>query len=133
MSQETKLGVAPNVAGLLCYVPCGIGGVFSVVAALVETENRFVRFHAFQSLLLHAVAFALGFGYQVASAILYAFLPWSLYNLWRLVGLLAFGAVVAFLALLIVLMVRANSNHEFKLPVIGNLAAKWAGDPASRT
>lgn len=126
MSQETKLGVEPNVAGLLCYVPCGIGAVFSVVAALVEKENRFIRFHAFQSLLLHGVAFVLGFGYQVASAILYAFLPWSLYSLWRLAGLFAFGGVMAFLALLVLLMFKANSNEEFKLPILGNMAAKWA-------
>jgi len=126
MSQETKLGVAQNVAGLLCYVPCGIGVVFSVIAALVETGNRFIRFHAFQSLLLHGVAFVLGFGYQVFSVVLYAVLPWSLYGLWRLAGLFAFGAIVALLAVLILLMVKANSNEEFKLPIIGNMAAKWA-------
>lgn len=126
MSQETKLGVEQNVAGLLCYMPCGIGVVFSVIAALVETGNRFIRFHAFQSLLLHGIAIVLGFGYQVFSVILYAVLPWSLYNLWRLAGLFAFGAVMIFLALLVVLMLKANSNEEFKLPIIGKMAAKWA-------
>ena len=60
--RQTNLGLAPNVAGLLCYVPCCIGFVFSVVAAIVEKQSRFVRFHAFQSLLLHAAAFVLGVG-----------------------------------------------------------------------
>ena len=52
----TNLGMAPNTAGLLCYAPCCIGLVFSIVAAIVEKQSRFVRFHAFQSLLLHAIA-----------------------------------------------------------------------------
>ena len=50
---QTNLGLAPNVAGLLCYVPCCVGLVFGIVAAIVEKQSRFVRFHAFQSLLLH--------------------------------------------------------------------------------
>ena len=53
---QTNLGVAPNVGGLLCYVPCCIGLIFSVVAAIVEKQSRFLRFHAFQSLLFHAAA-----------------------------------------------------------------------------
>ena len=32
---QTNLGVAPNVGGLLCYVPCCIGFIFSAVAAIV--------------------------------------------------------------------------------------------------
>ena len=51
-SGQTNLGVAPNIAGLLCYVPCCVGLVFAIVAAIVEKQSRFVRFHAFQSLLL---------------------------------------------------------------------------------
>ena len=50
---QTNLGVAPNVGGLLCYVPCCIGLIFSIVVAIVEKQSRFVRFHAFQSLLFH--------------------------------------------------------------------------------
>src|SRR5512147_2283041 len=56
---NTNLGLEPKIAGLLCYVPCCIGLIFSVVAAIVEKQSRFVRFHAFQSLLLHAAAIVL--------------------------------------------------------------------------
>ena len=48
-----NLGVAPNVGGMLCYAPCCIGLIFSIVAAIVEKQSRFLRFHAFQSLLFH--------------------------------------------------------------------------------
>ena len=64
---QTNLGVAPNVGGLLCYVPCCIGFIFSMVVAIVEKQSRFVRFHAFQSLLLHGAAFVCGIGLQVAA------------------------------------------------------------------
>src|SRR5262249_13155334 len=33
---QSNLGMAPNVGGLLCYVPCCIGLIFSVVVAIVE-------------------------------------------------------------------------------------------------
>ena len=41
---STNLGVAPNVAGLLCYAPCCIGLIFSIVAVSVVKLNRFLRF-----------------------------------------------------------------------------------------
>src|SRR5712692_6313008 len=50
----TNLGLAPNVGALLCYVPCCIGLIFSIVVAVVEKQSRYLRFHAFQSLLFHA-------------------------------------------------------------------------------
>ncbi len=62
---QTNLGVAPNVAGLLCYVPCCVGLVFAIVAAIVEKQSRFVRFHAFQSLLLHGAFFVLWVGFVI--------------------------------------------------------------------
>ena len=61
---QTNLGVAPNVGGLLCYVPCCIGFIFSIVVAIVEKQSRFVRFHAFQSLLLHAAVLVIGIGFR---------------------------------------------------------------------
>jgi uncharacterized membrane protein len=66
---QTKLGVAPNVGGLLCNVPCCIGFIFSIVAVVVEKDNKFLRFHAFQSLLLHGAGFVLGFLIQVMSIV----------------------------------------------------------------
>ena len=53
---SSNLGIAPNLGGLLCYAPCCIGLVMSVVVAVVEKQSRFLRFHAFQSLLLHGAA-----------------------------------------------------------------------------
>jgi len=121
-SGQTNLGMAPNVAGLLCYVPCCIGLVFSVVAAIVEKQNRFVRFHAFQSLLLHAAAFVLSFALYAAQMVLVAIHlgPVSL-----LLSLLSMVVGVAFLGLAVFMMIKANGGEEFELPTIGPMARQW--------
>jgi uncharacterized membrane protein len=118
---QTNLGVAPNVGGLLCYAPCCIGLVFSVVAAVVEKQSRFLRFHAFQSLLFHGALLIISIGVQIALTIVGMIssglaLIGSL--LWMLVGL-------GILAAVILLMVKAYSNEEYKLPVLGDIAQKW--------
>jgi len=119
---KTNLGLEPNIAGLLCYVPCCIGLVFSVVAAIVEKQSKSVRFHAFQSLLVHAVAILLGIGLNVVQAVL---------------GVAGFGAIglllsfvgiligLGFLGLTIFLMIKANSGEEFEVPTLGRMARQW--------
>jgi uncharacterized membrane protein len=119
---STNLGVAPNVGGLLCYAPCCIGLIFSIVAAIVEKQSRFVRFHAFQSLLLHGAWIVLWVALmmvRIAVAMILGPLAMVLYLLTILLGF-------AMLAVVILLMVKAYNNEEFELPVIGELARKWA-------
>jgi len=120
-ANQTNLGVAPNVGGLLCYAPCCIGLVFSVVVAVVEKQSRFLRFHAFQSLLFHGALLVVSIAVQIALTVLGMIssglaLVGSL--LWMLVGL-------GILAGLILLMVKAYGNEEYKLPVLGDMAQKW--------
>lgn len=120
---QTSLGMAPNVAGLLCYVPCCLGFIFAVVAAIAEKKSRFVRFHAFQSLLLHAVAFVLSLGLwfaQVALAMM------DLGPVGLLLSLVQMVVGVALLGTAIFLMIKANGGEELELPVIGPLARQWA-------
>src|SRR5262245_8025752 len=121
MANETKLGVAPNVGGLLCYVPCCIGFVFSIVAAVVEKENRFIRFHAFQSLLIHAASIVLSIALNIVS-----FVIGQISGLLALlVSMLGLVIGVGFLITLIFMMVKANGNEEYKLPVLGDMAKQW--------
>ena len=118
---QTKLGVAPNLGGLLCNVPCCIGFIFSIVAVVVEKENKFVRFHGFQSLLLHGVGFVCGFAIQVLSIVV----GMALAALGALIGLLGLPLGLAFLGAQVFMMIKANNNEEFALPVIGDMAKQW--------
>ena len=47
--EKTSIGLNENVAGLLCYV---LGWISGLVFLLIESENKFVRFHALQSIIV---------------------------------------------------------------------------------
>jgi uncharacterized membrane protein len=106
---KTDTGIQPNIAALLAYV---LGFVSGLIFFLIEKNNRFVRFHALQSIVVFAALF-------VAQWVL-TFIP----VLGDLVsGLLALLGVV----LWIVLMVKAYQGEMFKLPVAGDFVEKKLG------
>lgn len=114
-------GLAPNVAGALSYL---LGPVTGIVFVLLE-RDRFVRFHAFQSILLAVAWIVFWIGFSIIEAIL-RFTP-ALALLVALIGLLlslvlGLGAFI----LWIVLMIRAYQGSRWKLPVIGNMAERYA-------
>ena len=51
----TDTGIKPNVAALLAYL---LGFVSGLVLILIEKNNKFVRFHAMQSIVVFGVIFA---------------------------------------------------------------------------
>jgi len=118
---STNLGVAPNVGGLLCYAPCCIGLIFSIVAVIVEKQSRFLRFHAFQSLFFHGGVIVVAIGLQIVGlmiGMISAVLALIFHMLLMLVGL---GLV----AVQILLMVKAYNSEEWELPPIGAMARKY--------
>lgn len=113
---NASFGLAPNVAATLCYVPpCCVNVVWAIYLVIVEKENKFVRFHAFQSLLFCGVAIAATIVVQIIGAIS------TLLSM--LLGILV---GVACLGALILLAIKAYGNEQFELPVIGALAKQWA-------
>ena len=58
---KTSLDLDESVEGLLCYI---VGWITGIVFLVLEKENRFVRFHAMQSVLtflpLSVLAWVLG-------------------------------------------------------------------------
>lgn len=118
-SGTTNLGMAPNVGALLCYVPCCIGLIFSIVVAIVEKQSRFLRFHAFQSLLFHAGLVVLWVGLTILGFILSAVhLGLIMIPIQLLVGL-------AVLGLHVLLMIKAYNNEQYELPTLGAMAKNW--------
>jgi uncharacterized membrane protein len=116
-------GMGNNVAGLLAYLFGWLGGLVFLLIEPYKT-NRFVRFCAFQSIFLDVAVFGLFIVLMVLGVILAiisrGFGGILMLPLW---GILWLG----FIAAKIILMVKAYGNQEFKLPVIGDLAAKQAG------
>ena len=115
----TNLGLAPNVGALLCYVPCCIGLIFSIVVAVVEKQSRYLRFHAFQSLLFHAALVVCWVALTILGFILGAIhLGLIMIPVQLLVGL-------AVLGLHILLMIKAYNNEQYELPTLGAMAKNW--------
>lgn len=95
-----------NLMGAAAYL---LGFVTGIIFLLVEKESRFVRFHAMQSTILFGVIF-------VANLVL-GFIP----ILGWLVGLLlTFGSFI----LWIVCMWKAFQGEMYKVPYVGDMAAK---------
>lgn len=106
---ETSTGLKENIAGLLCYV---LGWLSGIVFLIIEPDNKFVRFHAFQSILV--------FGALTVASIILTWIP--------VIGII-FGAIIwaVTFILWIALMVLASQEKRYKLPWAGDLAEKWTG------
>ena len=103
---STDIGMQANLAALLCYV---LGFITGLIFFLIEKKNKFVRFHAMQSILFSASIVILN--------IVFGFIP--VLNL-ILIPLVSLAAMV----LWIVLLIKAYQGEEFKLPIIGDIAEK---------
>lgn len=108
-------GLPENVAGLLCYLPA-VGWIISLILFLID-KRRFVKFHAVQSLAFHValivIYFALGIFMGMLHLMHIFFLGLFLYPLLWL----------ATFVILILLMVKAHSHEEYKLPIVGDFSA----------
>jgi len=97
-------GLEPNIAGLLCYLGGWITGIIFLV---LEKKNKFVRFHALQSIVT--------FGALTVASALLSWIPFVGVFLGAIIGILAF-------ILWIVLMVKAYQGELYKVPVAGHVA-----------
>ncbi len=114
-------GLAPNLAAALSYL---LGIITGVVFLMIE-KNPYVRFHAWQSILLSVAWFGFWVAFTVLSAVL-GLIPF-LGFLVALIGiLLSFVLGLGCLVLVIVLIVKAYQGEQYKLPFIGNMAEKYA-------
>jgi uncharacterized membrane protein len=104
-----------HVAASLCYVMSFASGV---VFLILETENRSVRFHAFQSILLGAVCSVL---------IIWAAFLGLIPLLGPPMGIFIKLIVSAvWLVLTVFLVAKAYSGEDYRLPYLGQRAAKLA-------
>jgi uncharacterized membrane protein len=120
---KTALGLDLNIGGLLVYLPiCGVNLIYSIIVLVTDKQNKIMRFHAFQSLLLIAGLIVLWIGIVVISVVL-AFVSSTLSMLFSLVVWLV---VLGFLGMAIFMCIKAYQGEMTKLPVIGDMADKWS-------
>lgn len=124
-NQKSALGLDGNVSALIGYVI----GIVALIMIFIEKDNKFVRFHAIQSVLYHVGTFAVIITIWIVGGILALALS-QISEVLGLVGLLVylFGLLLWFgwLAGMIYAAIKAYQGNMFKFPIVGNLAEKWS-------
>jgi uncharacterized membrane protein len=111
-----QAGLSDNAAGGLAYITF----IPAILFLILEPYNRsrFVRFHAWQSLLLSASVFVINIALSILGRIPFVtFIDLFLYPLiW-----------LGFFILWIIVLIQAFNGKMFKIPVLGDIAEKQAG------
>jgi uncharacterized membrane protein len=116
-------GLQANVAGALAYLAGIITGILFLVIDPYKND-RFVRFHAFQSLFFNVAWIALWIAWTIVGVVLGAVTKGLFFILQVPIDLLL---MVGGFGLWAYLMYSAYQGKTTRLPVIGALAAKQAG------
>jgi uncharacterized membrane protein len=107
---KTSSGLDENVAGALSYA---LGWITGIGFLLTEPANKFVRFHALQSVIVFG---ALSLAWFIAMSI--PLLGW----------LIAFVVIPPLSAVLwLLLMFKAYQGARFKVPFAGDVAEQREG------
>ena len=112
---KTSLGLEENFEAALCYLFFWISGLFFY---FVEDKNKFIRFHAMQSILVFLPLMILAWIFGGFFGVLsygpgWNFFAWISWFFWGLVFIMW-----------LVLMVKAYQMQRFKLPIVGDIAEK---------
>ena len=110
---KTSMGLDENVAGALCYA---LGFITGIIFFVMEKDNKFVKFHAVQSIATFLPLMAIGW-------IISSSLMWS-YSMFWLIGIVSSLLALVELILWLVLMMKAYQGEKFKLPIVGDIAEK---------
>lgn len=104
--EKTSTGLDQNIAGMLCYL---VGFITGIIFLLIEKENKFVRYHAIQSIIVSA-------SFLILNIILTAIPIFG----WMI------GLILApvYLVLWIYMLFMAYQGKWFKLPISGDMAEK---------
>jgi uncharacterized membrane protein len=116
-TQKSAIGLDGNIAALLGWII----GIIALVLIFIEKENKFVRFHAIQAVIYHVSIFVVYFIFMILVGILS-----YVSSFFAILYLFGFLIWLAWLGGMIFGAVKAYQGQQFKFPIIGDLAEKWA-------
>jgi uncharacterized membrane protein len=123
--EPSSTGLDANVAAALAYLFPPVGGV---VFFVLEKENRFVRFHAAQAIVVGIAMFAVWIAFFALSAILRVIpILGPLFS-----GLLWAAIALGGFALWLLLTFRAYLGQEWEVPIAGDYARRLIAAPAGQ-
>ena len=117
----TTLGIGERVEGALCYL---LGFVTGIIFLIIEKDNKFIRFHALQSIAIFLPLYIVVSEIRDIISITMVFQMNIFGMLIYMVILSVMWTLIAILWLL--LMYKASKGERYKLPIIGRIAEKYA-------
>jgi uncharacterized membrane protein len=117
------MGDNKNSLAAFAYV---LGLITGILVLIIENKDKYVKFHAIQSILFCVAAMIVGWVLGLL------FMPVMVFGAFMMSSLWAVGSVImaiyglAVLVLWIMLIIKAYGGQKYKLPFIGNLAEQWA-------
>jgi uncharacterized membrane protein len=115
--EKTSLGLDENIEGLLCYVLTWLTGIVFLV---LEKDNKFVRFHAMQSIATFLPLSIIA----ILISMMGSFFLWGFSGLWAIFSLISMLIWILAVILWLVLMLKAYQGEMYKLPIVGDFAEK---------
>jgi uncharacterized membrane protein len=119
MNSESTTGLSPRLASVLAYGGWWVTGAFF---CWIEQRDRYVRFHAAQSMIAFGAAAVIVFALAILALLsletqpaAFGFLAWS-----------AAAACVAAVLLWMVALWQASRGVRWQMPVVGRLAERLA-------
>ena len=116
-STITSTGIEPNIAATLSYI---LGLVTGIIFYVLEKDNKYVRFHAAQSIATSVIIIVISIGVSMLSSIL-VFIP---VLGWLAVLILTLGLSIGTFILWVLLLIKAYQGEEWELPVAGGFARR---------
>ncbi len=106
---DTSTGLDEKVAGMLSYI---VGWITGIIFLILEPNNKYVRFHALQSIIIFGAITVVGaiFGWMGVFGFIIRILL----------------SVLAFI-LWVILLVKSSQGERYKVIWAGPLAEKWTG------
>ena len=120
MTEPTSTGLDARLASVLCYAGWWVTGLVFLFA---ERQDRGVRFHAAQSLLLFGLLSAVMFVSGGASAVAF-FVARPSFQLLQVAGNVVWLFAVA---LWLVLLLRTGRGDTWRVPFVADLADRIVG------
>jgi uncharacterized membrane protein len=105
VAKKTSTGLPKNAASALCYAA---GWVSGLIFLLIEKEDKEIRFHAMQSIVVFG-------GLTIVAMV--PLIGWILSPFVMILGFI----------LWLVCIVKAYQGEKFELPVVGEFAKKTVG------
>jgi uncharacterized membrane protein len=119
MSEPNQTGLSDNAAGAIAYITIIPAIVFLVLPPY--NASPFVRFHAWQSILLNlaSIVLMIALSFFTVFGLIFGAFFFLLFT--RLIWL-------AWFVVWVICVVKAVNGQRYKLPLIGDLAEKQAGN-----